>query len=212
MKIILSTTFFTCFLSFFATAQYSVGVNTYYNIGSFHNSFNHQIMLGFSASKQISTYFDTKVIVSSVFSQKKIVDIVPLERTECGTESSHSYEGNPSSYEMSCLIRFRPIVRENKERITLGTGLMYRYLQRSILPSEVSGKQFLVLAPNLNYSVGIPLNIGAELDLNKHFSLSLEEENRFFIYCGDKTKKDLKPNFFYYGASLNLVYRLFPKK
>jgi hypothetical protein len=214
MKKILSTAFSICFLSFFATAQYSVGVNSYYNVGCNFKGLENQMAFGLTASKQISTYFATDIKLLSVFSQQRLVPIIPIGGVLgiCGNIDSPFYETTPSSFEMSYLFRLRPIGHSNKERITVSTGLMYRFLSHSTFPSTISGMQFVVFTPNFNRAIGIPLNIGAELDLNNYLTLSLEEENRFFIHPANKSTGDNGFNFFYYGASLNLVYHLFPKK
>jgi hypothetical protein len=204
MKKILSTVFFICFLSFFATAQYSVGVNSYYNINSniVFKGWGNQLAIGLALSNQISNYFDTQIKMASIFSQENNLLLSSI--------AQNTYEKTPSSVEMSCMIRLRPIVHENKQRITLSTGLMYRYLYR---PSRVTPSgSFAAIAPNLNRAIGIPFNIGAEFDLNKRLTFTLEEENRFFIQPTNKSTGDNGFNFFYYGASLNLVYHLFPKK
>ncbi len=195
--------FFTLFFSFCATAQYSLGVNTYYNIGSNFKGIENQFAFGVAASAQLSSYFDTQLKLISVFSK---------ETNTAGISSFpfQEYEHTPSSAEVSYTIRLRPVVNKNQERITLGTGVLYRYLYRPsrTTPSGV----FLVSTPNLNRVIGIPVNIGLEFDLNDQFTLSLEQENRFFLRRENKTLGDPGFNVRYHGVSLNLMHHPFAKK
>ncbi len=204
MKKFFLSIFCSFLLSFCATAQYSLGINTYYNTGDtgdIFGGFSYQFALGITASNQISTYFDTQLKVTGVFSR----EVNPFTFSA----SPYIYEPTPSSIELSYAIRVRPLVKRSKRRITLGTGVLYRNLYR--LSRSTPLGTFIPLTENFNRGIGILLNIGVEFDLNKNFTLSLEQENRFFINPFKIIQKS-KTISIYHGMSLNLVYHLFAKK
>ncbi len=205
-------------LPFLGNAQSSsLGLSSSYMVGQYYKQYG----LGLAFANQYSDYVSGRVTLQAVFSEggfaRRLVYGVRCPSNVVMTREN-GYDKYPSILEMSYLVRFRPIKAKHKIRCVVGSGLVYRYTNLSnlfsstavdakttftdiFLPKEVSSNVF---------ALGLPINLGLELDLNKKISLAFEGEIRSFFLIDGKLNRNNA--FMHSGANLNLMYHLFGKK
>ncbi|MEY4903538.1 MAG: hypothetical protein RLZZ292_1353 [Bacteroidota bacterium] len=201
-------------LPFLGKAQYSIGLSSSYNIGNneYNTMYARQIAVGLSLGKQVSNHVELQFKIEPVFSKEGAIfprrcgnDATPITTLPLPT-----YEKTPSILQSSFLIRLRPIANGKRVRLTLGSGMAYRGIKSSRLARNNKVGDVVVIARDLNTFIGLPMVVGLEMDI-KSCSISLEQSNMCFLDLNNLA--DYKNNsYFYYGASLNLVYHLFAKK
>ncbi|MEY4903539.1 MAG: hypothetical protein RLZZ292_1354 [Bacteroidota bacterium] len=196
-------------LPFLGKAQSSsLGLSSSYMVGKYYKQYG----LGLTFANQFSDYVSGRLTMQGVFSQGGTR--IRGHRIFCPpgsfTTTANGYDKRPSILETSYLVRFRPTNAKHKMRLVVGTGLLYRWTDFYSLFYPKATIRTDVFIPEENNAIGVPLNLGLEIDLNKHISLALEGETRSFLELGNEL--NLSRTFFYYGANMNLVYHFYSKK
>jgi hypothetical protein len=189
-------------------AQCSLGLSGYYGLkdNSGYSLMNPQFGFGWSVYKQMLPRLDE---------QFKILGLITNELPFFVDEATvapipQGYEHAPSIFELDYLVRLHSMKAHKRMHINLGSGFCYRWTVPKHIETFTNDKGRRILAaPNLNHSIGIPLAVVFQFDINKHLSIALEDENRYFISL--KNPFSERP-FSYNSVNFSFIFNLFNQK